>query len=78
MLDMFRQQSTVRIRALIRIQNSGPVEPDLIVFNTCAVRENADQRLYGTLGNLKKTKQNHPGMQIAVGGCLAQKTKMQF
>lgn len=51
------------------------VEPDLIVFNTCAVRENADQRLYGTLGNLKKTKQNHPGMQIAVGGCLAQKDK---
>lgn len=56
-------------------KNSGPVEPDLIVFNTCAVRENADQRLYGTLGNLKKTKQNHPGMQIAVGGCLAQKDK---
>ena len=51
------------------------VQPDLIVFNTCAVRENADQRLYGTLGNLKKTKENHPGMQIAVGGCLAQKDK---
>ena len=40
------------------------VEPDLIVFNTCAVRENADKRLYGTLGALKKTKENHPGMQI--------------
>ena len=51
------------------------VEPDLIVFNTCAVRENADKRLYGTLGALKKTKENHPGMQIAVGGCLAQKDK---
>lgn len=50
-------------------------EPDLIVFNTCAVRENADKRLYGTLGALKKTKENHPGMQIAVGGCLAQKDK---
>ena len=50
-------------------------EPDLVVFNTCAVRENADKRLYGTLGNLKKTKENHPGMQIAVGGCLAQKDK---
>lgn len=33
-------------------------EPDLIVFNTCAVRENADKRLYGTLGALKKTKEN--------------------
>ncbi|MGD7001065.1 tRNA (N6-isopentenyl adenosine(37)-C2)-methylthiotransferase MiaB [Corynebacterium halotolerans] len=50
-------------------------EPDLVVFNTCAVRENADLKLYGTLGNLKQTKENHPGMQIAVGGCLAQKDK---
>ena len=49
--------------------------PDLVVLNTCAVRENADKRLYGTLGQLKHTKQQHPGMQIAVGGCLAQKDK---
>jgi len=49
--------------------------PDLVVFNTCAVRENADKRLYGTLGQLKHTKEQHPGMQIAVGGCLAQKDK---
>ncbi|MBV7295279.1 tRNA (N6-isopentenyl adenosine(37)-C2)-methylthiotransferase MiaB [Corynebacterium sp. TAE3-ERU12] len=50
-------------------------EPDVIVFNTCAVRENADNRLYGTLGQLKPVKQNHPGMQIAVGGCMAQKDR---
>ena len=50
-------------------------EADLVVFNTCAVRENADKRLYGTLGQLKKTKEAHPGMQIAVGGCLAQKDR---
>ncbi|AWB84193.1 tRNA (N6-isopentenyl adenosine(37)-C2)-methylthiotransferase MiaB [Corynebacterium liangguodongii] len=50
-------------------------EPDLVVFNTCAVRDNADQRLYGTLGHLKSVKDNHPGMQIAVGGCLAQKDR---
>ena len=50
-------------------------EPDLVVLNTCAVRENADQRLYGTLGALKHAKRNRPGMQIAVGGCLAQKDK---
>ncbi|MGV0392600.1 tRNA (N6-isopentenyl adenosine(37)-C2)-methylthiotransferase MiaB [Corynebacterium riegelii] len=49
--------------------------PDLVVFNTCAVRENADKRLYGTLGALKHTKETHPRMQIAVGGCLAQKDK---
>ena len=42
--------------------------PDLIVFNTCAVRENADNRLYGTLGQLKPLKDANPGMQIAVGG----------
>ena len=47
--------------------------PDLVVFNTCAVRENADNKLYGNLGHLKSVKDAHPGMQIAVGGCLAQK-----
>jgi len=49
--------------------------PDLVVFNTCAVRENADNRLYGNLGHLRPTKDKHPGMQIAVGGCLAQKDR---
>lgn len=49
--------------------------PDLVVFNTCAVRDNADKRLYGSLGQLKHTKEQHPGMQIAVGGCLAQKDR---
>jgi tRNA-2-methylthio-N6-dimethylallyladenosine synthase len=51
------------------------VTPDVVVFNTCAVRENADNRLYGNLGQLLPTKQSHPGMQIAVGGCLAQKDR---
>ncbi len=46
---------------------------DIVVFNTCAVRENADNRLYGNLGHLRPVKDKHPGMQIAVGGCLAQK-----
>ncbi|MGW0042651.1 tRNA (N6-isopentenyl adenosine(37)-C2)-methylthiotransferase MiaB [Rhodococcus sp. NPDC003348] len=50
-------------------------DPDLLVFNTCAVRENADNKLYGTLGHLRPTKDAHPGMQIAVGGCLAQKDR---
>jgi tRNA-2-methylthio-N6-dimethylallyladenosine synthase len=46
---------------------------DVVVLNTCAVRENADNRLYGNLGQLLPVKQGHAGMQIAVGGCLAQK-----
>ncbi|MDX6285236.1 MAG: tRNA-2-methylthio-N6-dimethylallyladenosine synthase [Frankiales bacterium] len=49
--------------------------PDVLVLNTCAVRENADNRLYGNLGQLRPVKQSHPGMQIAVGGCLAQKDR---
>ena len=48
---------------------------DLVVFNTCAVRENADNKLYGQLGNLAPEKARRPGMQIAVGGCLAQKDR---
>lgn len=47
--------------------------PDVVVLNTCAVRENADNRLYGNLGHLAAVKRENPGMQIAVGGCLAQK-----
>jgi len=49
--------------------------PDVVVINTCAVRENADNKLYGNLGILASTKREHEGMQIAVGGCLAQKDK---
>ncbi|MFI7275820.1 tRNA (N6-isopentenyl adenosine(37)-C2)-methylthiotransferase MiaB [Streptomyces sp. NPDC049879] len=48
---------------------------DVVVFNTCAVRENADNRLYGNLGQLAPRKAATPGMQIAVGGCLAQKDR---
>ena len=49
------------------------VTADVVVFNTCAVRENADNRLYGNLGQLVPAKKANPDMQIAVGGCLAQK-----
>ncbi|AWB86036.1 tRNA (N6-isopentenyl adenosine(37)-C2)-methylthiotransferase MiaB [Mycetocola zhujimingii] len=50
-------------------------EADVVVINTCAVRENADNKLYGNLGYLASVKRRHEGMQIAVGGCLAQKDK---
>ncbi|HWU46276.1 MAG TPA: tRNA (N6-isopentenyl adenosine(37)-C2)-methylthiotransferase MiaB [Humibacter sp.] len=50
-------------------------EADVVVINTCAVRENADNKLYGNLGHLASVKRRHAGMQIAVGGCLAQKDK---
>ncbi len=48
-------------------------EPDLVVFNTCAVRENADNKLYGNLSFLAPRKKSDPNFQIAVGGCMAQK-----
>jgi tRNA-2-methylthio-N6-dimethylallyladenosine synthase len=50
-------------------------QADVVVLNTCAVRENADNRLYGNLGHLAPVKAGRPGMQIAVGGCLAQKDR---
>ena len=48
-------------------------QADIVVFNTCAVRENADNKLYGNLSFLAPIKKRNPAMQIAVGGCLAQK-----
>ncbi|MEN9955522.1 MAG: hypothetical protein RLY34_329 [Actinomycetota bacterium] len=50
-------------------------EPDVVVFNTCAVRENADNKLYGNLGILNEKKMENPDILVAVGGCLAQKDR---
>lgn len=50
-------------------------DADVVVFNTCAVRENADNKLYGNLSHLAPRKRANPDMQIAVGGCLAQKDR---
>src|SRR5579862_9030380 len=50
-------------------------EADVVVLNTCCIRENADNKLYGNLGWLKTLRERRPGMQIAVGGCLAQKDR---
>jgi len=66
-----------RIAGLLDEAGFIPVEPgsqaDIVVFNTCAVRENADNKLYGNLSFLAPIKKANPQMQIAVGGCLAQK-----
>ena len=71
-----------RISGLLEEAGLSAVEPsagegaaDVVVFNTCAVRENADNKLYGHLGLLKQEKKRRPGLQIAVGGCLAQKDR---
>src|SRR5688572_10300195 len=56
-------------------QDERPEVADVVVFNTCAVRENADNKLYGNLGQLRPAKTRNPDMQIAVGGCMAQKDR---
>lgn len=48
---------------------------DVVVINTCAVRENASDKLYGNLSQLASLKRDRPGMQLAVGGCLAQQDR---
>jgi tRNA-2-methylthio-N6-dimethylallyladenosine synthase len=50
-------------------------DADVVVLNTCCIRENADNKLYGNLGHLKSLRERKPGLQIAVGGCLAQKDR---
>jgi len=52
-----------------------PDDADVIVLNTCCIRENADNKLYGHLGHLKSLKDRNPELQIMVGGCLAQKDR---
>ena len=50
-------------------------DADVVVLNTCCIRENADDKLYGSLGHLKALKADRPELQIVVGGCLAQKDR---
>jgi tRNA-2-methylthio-N6-dimethylallyladenosine synthase len=56
----------------------GVDDADVVVVNTCCIRENADNKLYGTLGHLKAAKDRNPSLQLAVGGCLAQKDREQI
>ena len=71
MSGMLEQAGYVRASA----SDTAAESADVIVINTCAVRENAADKLYGNLGRLAGAKRARPGMQIAVGGCLAQKDR---
>jgi len=53
----------------------GPEDADLIIFNTCAIREKAEQKFYSQLGRSKKLKRRRPGVRIAVAGCIAQESR---
>ena len=52
-------------------QTNNPADADLVIFNTCCVRENAEERLFGKLGELKKQREEK-GTIIAIGGCMMQ------
>jgi tRNA-2-methylthio-N6-dimethylallyladenosine synthase len=73
------EHDSERIAGLLAAEGMEPTddlaEADVVVLNTCCIRENADNKLYGHLGELKALKQQRPELQIAVGGCLAQKDR---
>ena len=71
--DSERISGLLEADGLTRVDDEA--DADVIVLNTCCIRENADNKLYGALGHLKGLKEQNPDLQIAVGGCLAQKDR---
>jgi tRNA-2-methylthio-N6-dimethylallyladenosine synthase len=73
------EHDSERLAGLLAADGMEPTDSledaDLVVFNTCCIRENADNRLYGELGRLKELADQRPDLKIAVGGCLAQKDR---
>ena len=73
------EHDSERIAGLLQadglVETGSVDDADVVVLNTCCIRENADNKLYGTLGHLKSVKDRTPGMQIMVAGCLAQKDR---
>jgi tRNA-2-methylthio-N6-dimethylallyladenosine synthase len=73
------EHDSERLAGLLEVRGYRKVdEPelaDVAVFNTCAIREKADTRLYGNLGHIKTAKDRRPAMKVVVGGCLAEKDR---
>jgi tRNA-2-methylthio-N6-dimethylallyladenosine synthase len=73
------EHDSERLAGMLEAEGMTPAvdaaQADVVVLNTCCIRENADNKLYGNLGHLKSLKDQRPDMQIAVGGCLAQKDR---
>lgn len=73
------EHDSERMAGLLEVQGYRPSDTvetaDVVIFNTCAIRENADNRLYGNLGRIKALKESRPEMKILVGGCLAEKDR---
>jgi tRNA-2-methylthio-N6-dimethylallyladenosine synthase len=77
-----KEHDSERIGGMLRADGMTPTEDvddaRVIVLNTCAIRENADHKLYGNLGHLKPLKATRPDLRIVVAGCLAQKDQGQI
>ena len=73
------EHDSERLAGLLTAEGMEPTDSlddaDVVLLNTCCIRENADNKLYGHLGRLKELKTARPDLQIAVGGCLAQKDR---
>src|SRR3954464_12435747 len=73
------EHDSARLAGLLEAEGLEPAtgvgDADVVVLNTCCIRENAATRRYGNLGHLKSVKDARPGMRIVVGGCLAQKDR---
>jgi tRNA-2-methylthio-N6-dimethylallyladenosine synthase len=73
------EHDSERIAGLLEAEGyaraSKPADASVVLFNTCCIRENADNKLYGNLGHMKAIKDDRPEMKLVVGGCLAQKDK---
>src|ERR1700740_1894743 len=71
--DSERIAGLLEADGLVRAESED--DADVVVLNTCCIRENADNKLYGNLGHLKSVKGARPDLQIVVSGCLAQKDR---
>ncbi len=71
------EHDSERIAGVLQADGLSPTQDveqaEVVILNTCAIRENADNRLYGNLGHLKPAKERNPRLRIVVAGCLAQK-----
>ena len=70
------EEDSEKISGILKINNYEPTDnekdADVIIYNTCCVRENAEQKVYGHLGRLKNQKKENPDLIIAVTGCMTQ------
>jgi tRNA-2-methylthio-N6-dimethylallyladenosine synthase len=73
------EHDSERVAGLFELDGMLPTgdvdDADVVFINTCTIRENADNRLYGNLGQLKRFKDEHPDATLIVGGCAAQKDR---